>query len=264
MKTKTAAAVLVAAATVANVQAHSGGELREELVGRWLPKTTWVKVVSPQRLHMERLPGLGVHVIWSETGSCGPVAHGRRQPDPEQACRIAIFVREPGEGLVRTDLTTYGYEHASSEWRTTLPRAGADYVAVMAYPWGGEGRTGTAITVYAHAHYTPDTAWREVAFVPLMPRARAEGQPDHFLRLVPRGDAPLTVRVSGVDDAGAAFDGWETALAPPAPLKVEMRTIEAAIGDGEGAWALTVEATGDVSVVAVMRDGDGREVLPVE
>ena len=100
--------------------------------------------------------------------------------------------------------------------------------------------------------------YREVAFIPFM-----SPSPPSVLRLVSRDDDSVDVRISGYDSEGAAFESYATLLKGRRSLKLDVGTLEASLGDGEGAWSLLVEATGDVSVVAVIRDGEGREDLPV-
>lgn len=78
-----------------------------------------------------------------------------------------------------------------------------------------------------------------------------------------RGFGGRGARISGYDSEGAAFKSYATLLKGRRSLKLDVGTLEASLGDGEGIWSLLVEATGDVSVVAVIRDGEGREDLPV-
>lgn len=98
-----------------------------------------------------------------------------------------------------------------------------------------------------------------------MQASRAEGR-DNKLWFTNRDEAPVRIRIRGWDWDGREYSGFEREIPPRRPVKVLMREIEAAIGDGAGAWwSLVVESTGPIHVVAlvVSADGTAHDALPV-
>lgn len=110
----------------------------------------------------------------------------------------------------------------------------------------------------------PCPEWQEAAFIPVMMASRAEGR-DNKLWIANRGDNSVRVRITGWDQNGREYSGFEREIPAKRPTKVLMREIEDAIGNGEGHWSLTIESTGTVHVVAlaISAEAPAHNTLPV-
>ena len=85
-----------------------------------------------------------------------------------------------------------------------------------------------------------------------------------LLRVVNDGDAPATVRVTGVDDAGAPSDevrltvpAGEARTLTAAELEAGGTTFEGALGDGVGKWRLAIESYVPVGVMSLLQSPGG-------
>ena len=117
-----------------------------------------------------------------------------------------------------------------------------------------------------HSH--PVERCDHLAIVPAMPRALSgdEDAPDHWIRITNPGAEGITFTVEGRDEAGTKAGTYRRELPAYRSVKVKMRDVEAAFDAAkpEGWWTLTVTGSGPLHVFPLMRDGEGREVLPVE
>ena len=86
------------------------------------------------------------------------------------------------------------------------------------------------------------------------------------LRLINPADAPATITISGVDDAGAAPPEGEVTLTVPAGASAEItaQQLEAGadhfkgqFGDGKGKWRLFVKADQDIQVMSLLESPTG-------
>ena len=100
-----------------------------------------------------------------------------------------------------------------------------------------------------------------------MPRALSgdEDAPDHWLRVTNPGPEGITFAVTGRDDAGTKAGTYRRELPAYRSVRVLMRDIEAAfdVSKPEGWWTLTVQGTGPLHVLPMMKHGEARIVLPV-
>ena len=92
-----------------------------------------------------------------------------------------------------------------------------------------------------------------------------EGTPDHWLRITnPYGEG-INFVIEGRDNAGTKFGTYRRELPAYRSVRVTMRDIEAAFDATKpvGWWTLTLTGSGTLYVVATMRQGDERRILPV-
>lgn len=89
-----------------------------------------------------------------------------------------------------------------------------------------------------------------------------------WLRLVNPGDQPIDVSIRGTDDAGRPAPDGEVLLrlAPRAAIELSSQDLELGnsvsgmkgrLGDGSGKWRLSVQASGDLRVVNLLRNPQG-------
>ena len=138
---------------------------------------------------------------------------------------------------------------------------------------GGRHKNIAKSLAHFRTHANPDSPeppeppcpeWQEAAFIPVMMASRAEGR-DNKLWIANRGDNSVRVRITGWDQNGREYSGFEREIPAKRPTKVLMREIEDAIGNGEGHWSLTIESTGTVHVVALAigTEAPAHNTLPV-
>ena len=107
-------------------------------------------------------------------------------------------------------------------------------------------------------------ASEDVHHVPTLHPADSRDRGIGLLRLVNRGDEPLTARIVGTDDSGAP--GGEVTLDVPARESVLLSAAElegggadlrGAFGDGQGMWRLRIASEGDLATMSLLESPDG-------
>ena len=162
-------------------------------------------------------------------------------------------------------------------------------MTALTEPGGGEGRRVLEKDGKPEWHFVPDTGRRSlcrrlvlvvtvlctvgmsaagVAATPLVLAyfLPASGMgPEGFARIINHSDAPGTVEIVGIDDAGVEYGPIELSLEARESVHFNSGDLErgnpekglSALGDGEGAWLLSLTSELDVELLSYVRTEDG-------